>query len=171
MDSWPQISISHNSRWIDWLFVWASEWQLTHLFMLHLCGFLDQLEQLMPLEDGIIYTAYGDPVYPHSDYIHSRHCNPVPGSDDAKYNTIMSGCGICAEWSFKEVTQQFKWLDFSWSLCIWMFPVGQYYTFAAFLTNLHSILYGNQMSLHFNADLYTLGCLLMAYKWDWNRIK
>jgi len=129
--------------------------------MLRLSGILDQLEQLMPLEDGIIYAAYGDPAYPHSDYIQSGHRNPVPGSDDAKYNTIMSGCRICAEWSFKDVTQQFTWLDFSQSLRILMFPVRQYYTIAAFLTNLRSILYGNQTSLHFNAELYTLDKYLM----------
>jgi len=69
--------------------------------MLHISGVLDQLEQLMLLEDGIIYATYGNPTC--SDYIHSRHCNAVPGSDDAKHNTVISGCCICVKQAFKDI--------------------------------------------------------------------
>jgi len=108
-------------------------------FMLCMSGLLAQLQEIMPLEDGIVYAVYGDPAYPRSDYIKSGYRNPVPGYTEAQYNTIMSASQICAEWSYRDITQNFKWLSFENSLHILQCPVVQYYTIAAFLTKLCSI--------------------------------
>jgi len=123
-------------------------------FMLCMSQLQIQLQELMPLDNGIMYATYGDPVYPSNPYIWAGHHNAAPRSVKAFENTVMSASQICVEWSFRDITLHFKWLNFDQSLCILQFLIGQYYTITAFLVNLCSILYGNQTSLYFGAEYY-----------------
>jgi hypothetical protein len=60
--------------------------------MLAESGLLQQLSQIMPRnQPGIqIYSLYGDPAYPQSQYIIGGYCNPPPNSIEAQWNTTMS---------------------------------------------------------------------------------
>jgi hypothetical protein len=121
-------------------------------YMLSVSGLLVQLRDMMPLEDGTIYCLYGDPAYPINDYIFGGYRNAPEGSEQAEFNTRMSKLRICVEWSFGEITKYFKFLNFTESMKVFLYPVAQYYIIAAFFTNIHGIVYGNETGKYFNCD-------------------
>jgi hypothetical protein len=125
-------------------------------FMLSCSNLLNQLESLMPLEDGTLYCLYGDPAYPINDYIFGGYRNPRRGSEEEEFNKTMSAVRVCVEWNFKEITQQFRFLNFKDSMKIFEQPVAQYHIIAAFFTNLCTILYGNNTQKYFECDTMSL---------------
>jgi len=119
-------------------------------FMLGQSGLLWQLSNLMP-EGTPLFSLYGDPAYPQSNYIFGGFRNPPPGSDEAKWNTHMSKVRECVEWGFKEIITQWAYLDFKASMKIFEVPVAQYYVVAAFFTNIRNCIYGSQTMEYFDA--------------------
>lgn len=120
-------------------------------YMLAESGLLQQLSQMMTRNQPnvLVYTLYGDPAYPQSQYIVGGYQNPAPNSIKAQWNTAMSKVCICVEWGFKEITQTWTFLDFRRRMKIFLFPVAKYYVVAAFLTNIHNCFYSNQTATYF----------------------
>jgi hypothetical protein len=123
-------------------------------FMLAESGLLTQLSQMMPRnQPGVdVYSLYGDPAYPQSQYIVGGHRNPAPNSIEGQWNTAMSKVRICVEWGFKEITQVWTFLDFRQKMKIFKFPVAKYYIIGAFLVNIRNCFYSNQTASYFNCS-------------------
>jgi hypothetical protein len=122
-------------------------------YMLAESQLLPQLEDLMPREPGVeVFALYGDPAYPQSRYIVGGYRNADPNSVEARWNTAMSKVRICVEWGFKEITQQWTFLDFKQKMKVFKFPVAKYYMVGAFLSNLRNCFYDNQTALYFKCS-------------------
>lgn len=117
-------------------------------FMLSESGIFDDLQIILPDRD---YSIYGDPAYPQSAWIHGGYRNPAGGSEQAEYNTIMSKVRETVEWGFKDIIQQFSYLDFKKEMMIFRSPIASYYFVACFFQNLRVCLYGNETSLYFGS--------------------
>ena len=115
-----------------------------------------QLQELMPQDDGVIYSLYGDPAYPQSIYLFGGYDFAVPGTPQAFWNTNMSKVREVVEWGFKKIRTEWSFLDFRASMKIFKVPVGSYYTVGAFLCNLRSLFYDNQTAKYFEMDTYDL---------------
>jgi nuclease HARBI1 len=122
-------------------------------FMLSESGILTQLQNELP--DGA-WSLYGDPAYPQSRWLFGGYRNPEKGSIQAKYNTEMSRVRECVEWGFKDIIEQFKFLDHKKGMKIFKCPVAAFYVVAAFIQNIRVCFYGNQTVVYFNAQQMTL---------------
>ena len=122
-------------------------------FMLNESKLLPKLRVLMPSgphHQSPVFSLYGDPAYPQSQRLFGGFRHPQPGSPEAQWNTKMSKVRECVEWLYKEIIQQWAFLDFRSSMKIFLSPVGQYYTVGAFLTNIRCCCYGSQTSEYFD---------------------
>jgi hypothetical protein len=150
---WTQISIGDNSRWLIACFFGPIPGARHDSYMLAKSQLLPQSEDIMPREPGVeVFASYGDPAYPQSRYIVGGYRNADPNSVEARWNTAMSKVQICVEWGFKEITQQWTFLDFKQKMKIFKFPVAKYYTVGAFLSNLCNCFYDNQTALYFKCN-------------------
>jgi hypothetical protein len=61
----------------------------------------------------------------------------------------MSKVRICVEWRFKELTTQFRLVNFKVAQKIFKSPVAKHYITGVFLQNLQTCFYGNQTSQYF----------------------
>jgi hypothetical protein len=121
-------------------------------YMLRESGLLVKLRVNMPegpQYQNPVYSLYGDPAYPQSYHLYGGFRNSQPGSPEAQWNTKMSKVRECVEWLFKEIVQQWSFLDFRSSMKILKCPIAQYYTVGAFLTNIRCCCYGSQTSAYF----------------------
>lgn len=126
-------------------------------FMLAVSGLLEQLQALMPEGVQLIYSLYGDPAYPQSAWLFGGFPNANPGSPEAAWNTELSRVRIGVEWAFALIANQFKYLNFKESMRIFqVHGVSKYYVVAAFLTNIRSCMYGNEISDYFGASCLSL---------------
>lgn len=119
---------------------------------------LPALQQLMPADGtgGPIYCMYSDLAYPTSAWLMKGFVNAAEGSPEKAFNTAMSKVRIVVEWGFKNIVQQWQFLDFQQTMMILKMPIGQYYVNAAFLTNLRNCLYGGQIGNHFKCEPLSL---------------
>jgi hypothetical protein len=124
-------------------------------FMLAESGLLQQLSQIMPRnQPGVqVYSLYGDPAYPQSQYIVGGYRNPAPNSIEAQWNTTMSKVRICVKWGFKEILHIWTFMDFCRNMKIFKFPVAKYYVITAFLCNIHNCFHLNQTATYFGCSL------------------
>jgi len=120
-------------------------------WMLTESGILQRLEELLPIiADGVAeFMLYGDPAYPLTAHMFGGFRHTIPGSAEARWNTEMSRVRETVEWMFKEVTAQFRYIDFRASMKIFKEPVGMYYFICVFLTNIRCTLYWNQTRSYF----------------------
>jgi hypothetical protein len=118
-------------------------------FMLGESGLLQQLRQLMP-EHRTVYSLYGDPAYPQSQYIYGGFHNPPTASQEAQWNTAMSKVREAVEWGFKEILMQWAFLEFKPNMKLFKIPIGQYYIVGALLANIRNCIYGGQVNAYFN---------------------
>jgi hypothetical protein len=116
--------------------------------MLAESGLMQELRDTMP-EDSPIFALYGDQAYPQSAYLLGGFRGAQAGSDEAEWNTRMSGVRQVVEWMFMEIITQWAFLDFKNRMKIYKFPVAKYYMVAAFLTNLRTCCYGNPTQHYF----------------------
>jgi hypothetical protein len=129
-------------------------------FLLAESGLIPMLSQLMP-PGSPIFSLYGDPAYPQCPYLYSGFRGAMPGSAEAEWNTTMSKVREVVEWLFKEIITKWSFLDFKAGLKIFQFPVAQYYTVGAFLTNLHTCSYGSETCSYFGCAQSEDGRLTM----------
>jgi hypothetical protein len=122
-------------------------------YMLLMSGLNAQLEELFP-ENGSdpFYSIYGDPAYPQSRLLFGGFRNPLPGSEQAHWNTMMSKVRECVEWGFGDIVRYWSFLDFKASMKVFQSPVAKYYVIAAFLNNLRATYHGNETSAYFDCE-------------------
>jgi nuclease HARBI1 len=120
-------------------------------YMLAQSRLLSQLRELMP-QGTPLFSIYGDPAYPQSEYLFGGFRNPAAGSLEAAWNTQMSKVREVVEWLFKEIIAQWSFLDFRASMKIFQSPIAKYFIIAAFFTNFRSLFYGSQTSEYFGCD-------------------
>lgn len=120
-------------------------------YMLGESGLLPQLRALMPADGslGPVYSLFGDPAYPQSLHIFGGFRHTIPGTVEARWNTLMSQVRQVVEWGFKEIVAQWAFVDHRPRMRIFKSPVGKYYVVATFLTNLRNCCYGGQIATYF----------------------
>ena len=109
----------------------------------------------MPV-NGITYALYGDPAYPQSIYLFGGYWHPLAGTRQALWNTLMSKVREVVEWGYGEIVKHFKYLDFKCSMKIFEVPVAKYYVIGAFLANLRTTFYNNQINVYFECKTMQL---------------
>ncbi|KIJ40659.1 hypothetical protein M422DRAFT_104672, partial [Sphaerobolus stellatus SS14] len=78
---------------------------------------------------------YGDPAYSMSGHIMAPYKGPAITPQQQAFNAAMSKIREPVEWTFKEITQQFSYLDFSCSQKILLTPCGLFYLISLLLCN------------------------------------
>ncbi|MGH7974246.1 MAG: transposase family protein [bacterium] len=129
-------------------------------YMLRESNLLTDLRAMLPHENGILYRLYGDPAYPNSPYIIGRFRHARPGTNEAAWNTNMSKVREVVEWGFKDIIQQWAFVDFKVAMKMYKMDVAKYYKVAAFLTNLRNCFYGSEASSYFGCNPMSLNSYL-----------
>jgi hypothetical protein len=62
----------------------------------------------------------------------------------------MPASRVCVKWGFNQIVQQWTFLNFRYSMRIFLEPIAQYYINAAFLCNLQTCFYGNETVTYFD---------------------
>jgi hypothetical protein len=106
--------------------------------------------------DGQPLYIYGDPAYNVGPHILSLYRGPAFTREQCAFNTKMSRVHELVEWLFKEVSQQFTYLDFSRSQKILLSPCGLFYLISILLCNAHTILHYPQIPQYFACPPPTL---------------
>ena len=116
---------------------------------------IQDLMDLMPLDgsNGPVLALFGDLAYPLTPWSLKGFVNPAANSPQAHFNTRMNSARVSVEWGFKNILQLYTFLDFHQQQQILKMPIGRYFIVAAFLTNLHTAKYGNQISRYFGFRL------------------
>lgn len=110
------------------------------------------LEQHFWGPEGETLYVYGDPAYGVGAHLLSPYKGPAISDEQHKWNSAMSHVREAVEWGFKEVTQQFAFLDFKANHKILLQPCAVYYLISILLCNAHTILHHPQIPQFF-------GCL------------
>jgi nuclease HARBI1 len=120
-------------------------------YMLGQSELLRKLREIMPDDgsQGPVYSLYGDPAYPQSLYLFGGFRNAGPGTPEAQWNTTMSQVRQVVEFGFKDVTQQWSFLDLKRQMKIMQTPVAKLYVVGAFLCNIRNCFYGSQTADYF----------------------
>ena len=106
---------------------------------------------------GMIYRVYGDPIFARSDYVQKGFPSRVEAdATEYVFNKLMNSARVSIEHVFGKVTQLWTFLDFKRTHKLHGTRPAQAYLNAQFLTNVHSCLYGNQVSQQFGIDPPTL---------------
>lgn len=103
------------------------------------------------MEQGRLFL-YGDHAYSLSFGIICPFKDTISHQitqEEKAFNAKMSGYRIAIEHGFGKVVNLWSFIAFKNGLQIGLSPIGAYYAIAVLLTNLHTCLYGSQISLHF----------------------
>ncbi|KIJ53223.1 hypothetical protein M422DRAFT_103130, partial [Sphaerobolus stellatus SS14] len=119
-------------------------------------GLEDLLEKHFWTPNGQPLFLYGDPAYRDGAHILSPYRGPVITEDQQAFNTQMSRIREPIEWLFKEVAQNFTFIDFSRSQKILLTPCALYYLVALLMCNAHTILHYPQIPQYFTCPPPTL---------------
>jgi hypothetical protein len=106
--------------------------------------------------DGRALFIYGDPAYTVSAHVLCPYKGAAVTAEQSMFNSAMSHCREPVEWCFKEVTQQFPFLDFARNQKVLLSPCGLYYLIAILLGNAHTILHHPQIPQYFHCKPPTL---------------
>ena len=118
-------------------------------------GLVDQLEEMMPLNEGVpIYALYGDLAYPLSAYILKVFLNVQPGSIEAAFNKRMLQSRIAVEWGFCGILSHRHYVGSQRDMMLLKMLAG---VNATFMTNLRQCFHGNTCFKHFGLTPPTLG--------------
>jgi len=108
------------------------------------------LEQYFWTPSGEALYIYGDSGYTPGPHILSPFKGPALSAEEKQFNYRMSRIREPVEWIFKEISQQFEFLDFARSQKILLMPCGLFYMVGLLLCNAHTILHYPQISQYFN---------------------
>ncbi|KAF7292162.1 hypothetical protein MIND_01243300 [Mycena indigotica] len=114
------------------------------------------LEKHFVKPDGSPLFIYGDPAYTVAGRVLAGYKGAALSPEQIQFNTLMSRCREPVEWSFKEVVQQFPFLDFSRNHKVLLSPCGLWYLVAILLGNAHTILHHPQIPQYFQCPPPTL---------------
>ena len=110
---------------------------------------LNQLQRLSFNRHGDILCIYGDPAYPLRPHLQ----NPFRGArltdDQRAWNKSMSEVRVSVEWTFGDIVNYFKFLDFKKNLKICLSAVSKMYISCALMHNARACLYGSTTSEFF----------------------
>ncbi|KIJ30245.1 hypothetical protein M422DRAFT_268296 [Sphaerobolus stellatus SS14] len=113
-------------------------------------GLFNLLDKHFWTPEGQPLYVYGNPAYSASAHIMPPFKGPVITPEQQTFNAAMSKIMEPVEWIFKEVTQQFSFLDFSHSQKILLSPCGLFYLVSLLLCNAHTILHSPQIPQYFD---------------------
>ena len=116
-------------------------------FVLAQSKVVEQMEAAFPGPNN--YYIYGDPAYP----LRAHLMVPFRGrltEAQQRCNSKMSKLREAVEWGFCKIIQEFAFTDFKKNLKYLVQPVADYYRIAAFLSNCHYCLYGNQTATYYD---------------------
>jgi len=113
-------------------------------------GLSELLKQHFWSPEGNALCIYGDPAYGLGPHLLSPYKGAVITEGQSKFNSAMSKVREVVEWSFKEITQQFGYLDFKNNQKVLLQPCGLYYMVSVLLCNAHTILHLPQIPQYFN---------------------
>lgn len=119
-------------------------------------GLADLLDKYFRTPSGQRLYVYGDLGYSVGPNILCPFKGPVLSEEQKRFNFRMSRVREPVEWAFKEVTQQFEFLDFSRSQKILLTPCALFYMVALLMCNCHNILHIPQIPQYFNCQPPTL---------------
>ena len=119
-------------------------------------GLEDLLNRHFHSPDGSPLFIYGDPAYSVSGHVMTPYKGAAIPADQRRFNSQMSKVREAVEWSFKEVTQQFPFLDLSRNQKILKSPCALFYLVAVLLCNAHTCLHRPQIPQFFNCFPPTL---------------
>ncbi|KIJ37543.1 hypothetical protein M422DRAFT_259899 [Sphaerobolus stellatus SS14] len=112
-------------------------------------GLSELLEKHFWTPQGQALYLYGDPGYSVGPHLISPYKDPGLTAEKQAFNTAMSRIREPIEWVFKEVAQQFTFIDFSRSQKILLSPCGLYYLVSLLMCNAHTILHYPQIPQYF----------------------
>lgn len=123
-------------------------------FIFNQSGIVELLEKYANREDGTPFVIYGDPAYGINRHLISPFRGPrnLLTENERRFNSLMSRVRIVVEWVFKEVTQQFSFLDRKRSQKLLLSPVGTQYIVAVLLHNAHVCLHEPQIPKYFQTS-------------------
>lgn len=116
-------------------------------YMLRESRLESRLEQLCN-DAGAHFYVYGDPAYPLTPYIMRGLKGPMTPVE-AAFCRAMSKERITVEWGYHLVTEKWHMLDCKTQQKIRKSPVCLAYAVGVLMTNVHSCLYGNEISMHY----------------------
>ena len=124
-------------------------------FMLRQSRLMEKLERLTQLA-GLHCVIFGDPAYPINDFICRMNKGRLTASEQA-FNTEMAKHRVTVEWGYRDIIEQFKFVDYEKSLKLFLQPVACYFKVAALLINCQTVMNNgtgsdsnNRTSAHFN---------------------
>ena len=110
---------------------------------------LQELERNAFSPTGQPMSIYGDPAYHLRIHLRGPFRHGVLTPMMEQYNFDMSSVRVTVEWLFRDIINDFKFLDFKKNLKIGMSSVGKMYLVCALLNNAITCLYGNKTSEFF----------------------
>ncbi|XP_071944737.1 uncharacterized protein [Antedon mediterranea] len=120
-------------------------------FMLRESNLLQQLERYAVRLNGDPLCIYGDPAYPLRVHLQAPFKgNLTQGQQD--FNRSMSQARVSVEWLFRDIIENWKFVDFKKTQKIGLSAIGKIYVVCCLLTNAHTCLYGNITSKTFKLD-------------------
>jgi hypothetical protein len=99
---------------------------------------------------------YGDAGYTDGPHLLSPNRGSAITTEQSLFNFRMSQVRESVKWLFKEVTQQFPFLDFTRNPKVLKTPCGLFYLIAILLCNAHTIVHSLQIPQYFCSSPPTL---------------
>ncbi len=123
------------------------------------------LEQLLSTvfdSQGNQLALYGDGGYMQRPWLFTpfRHTQ-INTPERQAYNTLMSNSHVSVEWGFGKVCSLFSFVNYYANQKVFLQPLGPYFTMATIFTNIHTCLYGSEVSKFFGVDPPTVEEYLM----------
>lgn len=122
------------------------------------------LEEHYTFPDGTSFNVFLDPAFAVGDHTVTpvRRTRDITEAELA-WNRRMCRDRIVVEWGFGKVKNIFRMIDNEKNMKALMSPVAVYTFLAIHLTNIHSILYGNQVSQYFGVEVESLDTYLAEF--------
>lgn len=121
-----------------------------------LSGFYDQLEQNARFPNGNHFVIYGDQAYGIRELLLCPYPGGGANAVQAHFNASMKTVREAVEWSFGKTIRDFAFLDFKKNQKLLLQSIEIMYKTATILSNCHTCLYGNQISIFFNINTINL---------------
>ena len=122
-------------------------------YLLRKSNLMAHVERLTDLA-GLHYIVFGDSAYPTNEFM--CHMNKGSGLSDPQiaFNNTMSKYRVTVEWGYRDIIEQFAFVDFEKNLKLFLQPISSYFKVAALLTNCRTCMptsnHTNRTACHFN---------------------
>ena len=124
-------------------------------FLLRSSQLLESLAQLT-VNAGLHFCIFGDSAYPINDFILRMNKGPGLSREQVAFNTEMSKHRVTVEWGYRDIIENFKFVDYAKNLKLFLQPIASYYKVGALLTNCKNIMRStnsnNKTAVHFQCE-------------------